>query len=173
MNVFRGNVTGITAGKLLSEIEISTPTRLKLVAVVTNEELEALNCTPGQQLNASVPPAAVVLVRAESTGPPPSHSRSASSFSVADVTTSARNKVLCRITDVSYDSELGPSSTVGAVACRVACEVQPHGGAGAIVGGGEKIEALVTTESAKTMKLAQNEFVWALWKAFSVSLTKG
>jgi len=173
MNAFHGSVTSIKSSKLLAEIELTTASQLKIVAVVTNDSYEHLQIAPATRLVGTVPPASVLILKAESAGPPPTHSKSKSSFEIANIQTSARNKLLCRVTDIQHDANpgLGAESSVGSIAATITCEVQPHGGV-TMVGGGERVTALVTSESVKGLGLERGQFVWIMWKAFSVVLAR-
>lgn len=113
----------------------------------------------------------ILLIKAESAGPPPSHAKAKPSFEIANVQTSGRNKFLCRILDIAFDSIEGveDDDSAGAVVAQIKCEIQPHGG-GTIVGGGEKLSVLVTAGSVDSLRLAKGQFVWAVCKAFAVTL---
>ncbi|MFZ5450481.1 MAG: TOBE domain-containing protein [Thermodesulfobacteriota bacterium] len=46
-NSFTGKVTNIVTGEVMSEVELMTPSGLKLVSVITNESLQNLGLAPG------------------------------------------------------------------------------------------------------------------------------
>lgn len=46
-NSFTGKVTNVVTGEVLSEVELMTPSGLKLVSVITNESLHNLGLSPG------------------------------------------------------------------------------------------------------------------------------
>jgi molybdate transport system regulatory protein len=83
-NSFTGKVTHIATGEVLSEVELMTPSGLKLVSVITNESLHNLGLAPGAIATAIVKAPWIIIEKD------------------ADTTkTSARNHFLGRITKIN------------------------------------------------------------------------
>jgi len=62
-NSFTGKVTAIRSGNILAEVEIATPSGLKVVSVITHDSLAALGISEGSPVTATVKAPWVILVK--------------------------------------------------------------------------------------------------------------
>jgi len=62
-NSFTGKVTAIRSGNILAEVEVATPSGLKVVSVITHDSLAALGISEGSPVTATVKAPWVILVK--------------------------------------------------------------------------------------------------------------
>ncbi|WP_235731722.1 TOBE domain-containing protein [Fundidesulfovibrio putealis] len=62
-NSFTGKVTAIRSGNILAEVEVATPSGLKVVSVITHDSLAALGISEGSLVTATVKAPWVILVK--------------------------------------------------------------------------------------------------------------
>lgn len=62
-NSFTGKVTGIRAGNILTEVEVTTASGLKVVSVITQDSMASLGIKPGLLVTATVKAPWVILVK--------------------------------------------------------------------------------------------------------------
>jgi len=62
-NSFTGKVTNIRTGMILGEVEVTTPSGLKIVSVITHDSMTSLGITVGQLVTATVKAPWVILVK--------------------------------------------------------------------------------------------------------------
>jgi molybdate transport system regulatory protein len=64
-NKFVGKVSGIRTGMILTEVELTTASGLKVVSVITNESMESLALVMGSPVTATIKAPWVILIKEE------------------------------------------------------------------------------------------------------------